>query len=42
MEYSVSAYANNMKDNSNQKLIALLTELMEYSDSVKAYANGGQ
>lgn len=42
MEYSVSAYANNMKNNSNQKLIALLTELMEYSDSVKAYANGGQ
>lgn len=42
MEYSVSAYANNMKDNGSQKLIALLTELMEYSDSVKAYANGGQ
>ena len=42
MEYSVSAYANNMKDNGSQKLIALLTELMEYSDSVKAYANSGQ
>lgn len=37
MTYGISAYAYNMRNNSNTKLVALLQDIMEYGNSALSY-----
>ena len=37
MTYGISAYAYNMRNNSNTKLVALLQDIMEYGNSALNY-----